>query len=42
VAELLPSLPQLPCTESRGQEGVICVAGAGSIPYLWPLVGFLV
>jgi hypothetical protein len=32
--ELLPSLPQLPCIESRGYEGVICVAGAGSIPYL--------
>jgi hypothetical protein len=32
--ELLPSLLQLPCTESRGHEVVICVAGAGSILYL--------
>jgi hypothetical protein len=38
--ELLPSLPQLPCIESRGREGVICVAGACSIRYIWQLVGF--
>jgi hypothetical protein len=25
----------------EGVGGVICVAGAGSIPYLWQLVGFL-
>jgi hypothetical protein len=27
---VLPSLPQLLCTEPRGHEGVICVAGAVS------------
>jgi hypothetical protein len=36
---LQPVLPQSPCTDSRGNQGVICVADDGGD--IWQLVGLL-